>query len=100
MVVFYEVSKATWLLGRPLVRVPFYSMVNLLAGRGVVPELIQSDCRGERLAEEVEKLLGDPEANRAMRSELAEIRDALAGHQPAAARAAEAICERFELQCR
>lgn len=100
MVVFYEVSKATWLLGRPLVNVPFYSMVNLLAGRSIVPELIQSECRGERLAEEVEKLLGDPEANRKMRDELGEIRDALAGEQPAAVRAAEAICEKFELKCR
>jgi lipid-A-disaccharide synthase len=99
MVVFYEVSKATWLLGRPLVRVPFYSMVNLLAGRRIVPELIQSECRGERLAEEVEKLLGDRQANRKMRKELAEIRRALEGDKPAAARAAEAICERFELKC-
>ena len=100
MVVFYEVSKATWLLGRPFVRVPFYSMVNLLAGRRIVPELIQSECRGERLAEEVEKLLGDPDANRKMRSELGEIRKTLEGDRPAAVRAAEAICERFDLKCR
>ena len=99
MVVFYEVSKATWLLGKPLVRVPFYSMVNLLAGRRIVPELIQSECRGERLAEEVEKLLGDPEASRRMRDELAEIRRTLQGDKPAAVRAAEAICERFNLKC-
>ncbi len=100
MVVFYEVSKATWLLGRPLVRVPFYSMVNLLAGKRIVPELIQSDCRGDRLAEEVEKLLDDPETRRRMREELGTIGEALAGEQPAAVRAAEAICENFELKCR
>ncbi|MEZ5361001.1 MAG: lipid-A-disaccharide synthase [Bryobacterales bacterium] len=97
MVVFYEVSKATWLLGKPLVRVPFYSMVNLLAQRRIVPELIQHECRGERLAEEVKKLLDDPEANRRMRRELEDVRKALAGDQPAAVRAAEAICERFDL---
>ena len=100
MVVFYEVSKATWLLGKPLVRVPFYSMVNLLAGRKIVPELIQAECRGERMAEEAGKLLDDPEAARAMRKDLEEIRRALAGDRPAAVRAAEAICERFELKCR
>lgn len=100
MVVFYEVSKATWLLGKPLVRVPFYSMVNLLAGKRIVPELIQSECRGERLAEEVEKLLESPEANREMRNDLAAIKEALAGDRPAAVRAAEAICERFNLKCR
>jgi lipid-A-disaccharide synthase len=99
MVVFYEVSKATWLLGKPLVRTPFYSMVNLLAGRRIVPELIQSECRGERLAEEIEKLLGDPEASRRMRTDLREIRRALEGDRPAASRAAEAICERFDLKC-
>jgi lipid-A-disaccharide synthase len=99
MVVFYRVSKATWLLGRPFVRVPFFSMVNLLAERRIVPELIQSECRGDRLAEEVNKLLDDPEANRRMRQELAAVRTVLAGDRPAAVRAAEAICERFDLKC-
>ena len=98
MVVFYEVSKATWLLGKPLVRVPFYSMVNLLAGRKIVPELIQAECRGERLAEEVDRLLSDPEAALEMRRDLGEIRRKLEGESPAATQAAEAICERFELK--
>jgi lipid-A-disaccharide synthase len=75
-------------------------MVNLLAGKRIVPELIQSECRSERLAEEIERLLGDPEANRAMRNDLAAIRETLAGEKPAAVRAAEAICERFDLKCR
>ena len=43
MVTFYRVNRLSWLMGRLLVRVPFYSMVNLVAGRRVVPELIQSD---------------------------------------------------------
>jgi lipid-A-disaccharide synthase len=100
MVVFYEVSTATWLLGKPLVRTPFYSMVNLLAGRRIVPELIQSDCRGELLAKEAGRLLDDPDANRRMREDLGEIRRMLEGDRPAAARAAEAICERFDLKCK
>ncbi|MGB9606739.1 MAG: lipid-A-disaccharide synthase, partial [Bryobacteraceae bacterium] len=73
MVVFYKVSRLTWLLGRPLVRVPFYSMVNLVAGRAVVPELIQNEVRGERLAAEALRLLRQPEARSAMRRELAEV---------------------------
>src|ERR1019366_10794293 len=41
MVTFYKVSALTYAIGKPLVKVPFYSMVNLIAGRGIVPELIQ-----------------------------------------------------------
>src|SRR5581483_4535862 len=50
MVTFYRVTGLTWRLGRRLVRVPFYSMVNLIAGRRVVPEIMQNDLTGERLA--------------------------------------------------
>jgi lipid-A-disaccharide synthase len=37
MITFYRVTWLSWVLGKPLVRVPFYSMVNLIAGRRVVP---------------------------------------------------------------
>lgn len=73
MVTFYKVSRLTWLLGRPLVRVPFYSMVNLVAGRAVVPELIQNEVRGERLAGEALRLLRDGEARAAMQRALVEV---------------------------
>ena len=92
MVVFYRVAAPSWLLGRLLVDVPFYSMVNLLAGRRIVPELIQTDCTAERLAVEAEKLLHDHAAREKMRRELAEIGQGLATPRPAAERAAEVIC--------
>ena len=95
MVVFYRVTLASWLVGRLLVHVPFYSMVNLLAERRLVPELIQGDCTAERLADEAEGLLSNQERLLSMRNELAAIRERLAGDQAAAQRAAEAICERF-----
>lgn len=95
MVVFYRVSAATWKLGKPLVKVPFYSMVNLLAEREIARELIQDDCKGERLAEEMERLLGEPERRLKMKRELAEIRQKLAGDRPAAEKAAEVVCERL-----
>ena len=50
MVTFYKVTTASWLAGKPLVDVPFYSMVNLIAGRAVVPELMQGQMTGERIA--------------------------------------------------
>jgi lipid-A-disaccharide synthase len=57
MIVVYRLSPLTALLAKPLVRTKFFSMVNLIAGRAVVPELIQDDFTSQRLAAEVEKLL-------------------------------------------
>src|SRR5579862_1820381 len=62
MVTFYKVSSVTWTLGKPLVNVPFYSMVNLIAGRAVVPELMQSQMTGANLAREAIRLLSDQPA--------------------------------------
>ena len=57
MIVVYRLSPLTARLAKPLVRTKFFSMVNLIAGRAVVPELIQDDFTSQRLAAEVEKLL-------------------------------------------
>jgi lipid-A-disaccharide synthase len=77
MVAFYRVSPVTWAIGRWMVRVPFLSMVNLVAGRAVVPELMQDEMTGERLASEAAKLLANPSARSEMRVRLAEVRAAL-----------------------
>jgi lipid-A-disaccharide synthase len=79
MVTFYRVTAVSWLLGKLLVRVPFYSMVNLLAGRMVAPEVMQSEMTGERLAEEGLKLLDDAGASERARAGLREVAEALAG---------------------
>jgi len=57
MVVVYRLSSLTARLAKPLVKTKFFSMVNLIAGRAVVPELIQDDFTPERLASEAESLL-------------------------------------------
>ena len=62
MVVVYRVSPVTWLFGKFLVDVPFYSMVNILANKPIVPELMQSDFTAANLAARVEYLLEHPEA--------------------------------------
>ena len=77
MVTFYRVSPLSWAMGRRLVRVPFLSMVNLVAGRQVVPELMQKDMTAERLAEEAGRLLDDPAARERMKAGLAEVRESL-----------------------
>ena len=80
MVSFYRVTPLTWLIGRPLVSVPFYTMVNLVAGRRVVPELIQADMTGERLATEALLLLESESARNEMKAGLSEVARLLAGH--------------------
>jgi lipid-A-disaccharide synthase len=78
MVTFYRVTDLTWKLGRWLVDVPFFSMVNLIAGRKVVPELIQNDMTGERIASEAAVLLGNAAERWKMKKELARVAELLA----------------------
>jgi lipid-A-disaccharide synthase len=100
MVTFYKVTAPSWIAGKFLVRVPFYSMVNLIAGRAVVPELMQSQMTGEALARESRRLLTDLQARDTMKAGLAEVRDKLssAGSGSAPARAAAIIQEILEGQ--
>ena len=73
MVVVYRVTTATWLLGRRLVRTPFFSMVNLVAGREIVPEFIQNRFQPEAVARAALDLLENPAANEEMRKALGEV---------------------------
>jgi lipid-A-disaccharide synthase len=73
MVTFYRVNALSWILGRWMVRAPFLSMVNLVAGRRIVPELIQGEMTGKRIAAEAIRLLEDENARRRMRADLAEV---------------------------
>jgi lipid-A-disaccharide synthase len=61
MVVVYRVSPVSAFLARWMVDVPFFSIVNILAGKQVVPELIQSQFTASRIAAEMERLLDHPE---------------------------------------
>jgi lipid-A-disaccharide synthase len=81
-----------------LVRVPYYSMVNLIAGRAVVPELMQSQLTGERLAAEAQRLLGDDGARAQMRADLAEVAARLSGPGQPMARASAIIQDLMEGQ--
>ncbi len=73
LVTFYKVNALSWILGRWLVRAPFLSMVNLVAGRKIAPELIQDQMTGERIAAEAIRLLDDETAMDAMRAGLKEV---------------------------
>jgi lipid-A-disaccharide synthase len=90
MVILYKLSPLTYRLGRPFVKVDTFGMANLIAGRRVVPELIQDDCTPEKIAGEALSLLTDPARSAAMRRDLAEVRARL-GAPGASARAAAAV---------
>jgi lipid-A-disaccharide synthase len=93
MVTFYKVTPPSWVAGKLLVRVPFYSMVNLIAGRAVVPELMQSRMTGETIAREARRLLGDPGARAEMKAGLNEVREKLSQAGMSAPRRAAAIIQ-------
>jgi len=90
MVVVYRLAWLSYLVGRLLIRIAHFSLVNILAGKGVVPELLQGAASGQRMAEEVERLLGDRTAREAQLQGLREVRASL-GEPGAASRVAEEI---------
>jgi lipid-A-disaccharide synthase len=90
MIVVYRVSPVSYALGKRFVKVPHYAMVNLIAGRRLVPELIQHDLTPERVSHEVLSLLSNPAAMRDVEAGLAEVRSAL-GERGASRRAAIAV---------
>ncbi len=90
MVVVYRVSPLTATLAKPLVRTPNFAMVNLIAEKQVVPELVQSDFTPEKVAGETLRLLQDPNARANQREGLEEVRRRL-GPPGAVERAAEII---------
>jgi lipid-A-disaccharide synthase len=71
MAVTYRVNPVTAAMARRLIRVPHVAMVNLLAGREVVPELLQSDCAPETLRRVVRSLLKDDAAAGAQKAAFA-----------------------------
>ncbi len=87
-VMVYRLAALTWTLGRHLVQVPYFGMVNLVAGRAVVPELIQDGCTPESVELGVRALLEDGAARQQMKAALAEVRGMLRG-EPASSGAAD-----------
>lgn len=91
MVTYYKVTGLSWLMGKMLVRVPYYSMVNLVAGRKAVPELMQQDMTPGKLAAETLRLLDNVSAREEMKSELARVAEKLSTGSDPMQRAVEII---------
>ena len=92
MVVVYRLSPLTFLIGKPFVKVDTYAMPNLVAGKRIVPELIQDDFTPERVADETVMLLTDRARHARTREALRRVREQL-GAPGASGRAADAILE-------
>jgi lipid-A-disaccharide synthase len=95
MVVVYRLSPLTYRLGRRFLLVENVAMVNLIAGRRLVPELIQENCTAENIAAETLALLTNPERADETRRGLKDVRAKLGG-PGASGRAAEAVLEVVE----
>lgn len=84
-VAVYRVNRLTYLLGRRFVKIGLYSIVNILAGRQVAAELIQKECRAERIYEETKKILNDQRLREEMRKEFRRIKESLRQEEKPAA---------------
>jgi lipid-A-disaccharide synthase len=98
MVTYYRVTPLSWAIGKVLVDVPFYSMVNLIAGHRVVPELMQDAMTGERIAFEAGELLNNAAKRAKMKSELRAVAAGLAGAADPMELAAEEVVKVFEMR--
>ena len=76
-VVVYRVSPLTYEIARRVVKVPYVAMANLIAGKMVVPELIQADFTAANIVRQIEPLLPDGPLRQSMMKELARFRSLL-----------------------
>jgi lipid-A-disaccharide synthase len=91
MVIVYKVSPLSYYIGKKIVSVEHIGLANLIAGRTIVPELIQDEANPERIAAEVIGILNDRDRMDQMKTALTRIREAL-GQPGAAERAARLAC--------
>lgn len=90
LAVIYKMGLLNYLLYRPQVRIPCIGMVNLVAGKKVVPEFVQFGARPARIAREVLRILKDPKEAQRLKADLAIVKNSL-GEKGASLRAARII---------
>jgi len=91
MIIIYKVSPLSSFIGRMIIKVKHIGLANIIAGKTIVPELIQDEANPERLASEMISILNDTNRMNEMKAELGKIREIL-GQPGAADRAAALAC--------
>jgi lipid-A-disaccharide synthase len=95
MILIYRLSPLSYLLGKLLIRVPYIGLVNLVAGKKVIPELIQYQASPERIASLADSLLQNLKSREIMRQEFQKVREKLGGFG-SSGRAADVVLEILE----
>ena len=90
LIVVYRVSPLSWLIGKMLVNIDFIGLVNIVAGRRIAPELLQSELTPSRLALEASNILKDEKSYAETSSELLKVKK-MHGEPGASKKAAELI---------
>ncbi len=96
MVIVYRTSPLTYEIGRPLVTIPHIGLVNILAEKELVPEILQERATAKNIAQEALSILGDTSRQREMKQHFQELRNSL-GSSGASRRAAEYILAEIRL---
>lgn len=90
MVIVYKTSFLTWVLAKFIVKIKNIGLVNVVAGKRIVPECVQFDATGQKIAEELKNIFTDELKIAATKAELKKVKESL-GENGASQRAAEAI---------
>jgi len=91
--IVYKLNALTYQIAKRIVKVPYFGLANVVAGREVAPELLQDEVNAERLGRELSRLL-DPDVARRIRAELGQVRGHL-GEPGAAGRVAEDLLRKL-----
>lgn len=89
-VIVYKTAASTYFLGKRLIQIPYIGLINVLAGKKIVPEFIQHDATGENIAAGIKHLLTDETARKKMIEQILEVKMSL-GEGGAAQRTAKAV---------
>ena len=91
-VIIYKMDLLNYLLYRPQVKIPYIGIVNIIAGKEIIPEFIQFRAKPKTIAKQILKILKNPLELKRIKEELNQIKSQL-GEKDASLRAAKIILE-------
>jgi lipid-A-disaccharide synthase len=90
LIILYKTHFLTWLIGKNVVKLPNIGLVNILAGKRIVPEYLQKDAQPERIASQMEEILENRERYKSIKEDLKKVKQKL-GQEGASKKAAQTI---------